>query len=216
MTNYKCSLKVNVCMKILVASPIYDKMEYCFSYFLESINSISYPHDILLVENSKDDKFYEKIKDQVNVIKDNSEGTNLQKVVHSRNLILDYALKNNYDYVLMLDSDVLVPKDIIEKLLNHKKDIVSGLYYNYFNEKLLPVAWTLFTEQEFQELKNKYHISQPRLEIRRHLTQEEASSNKLIEVLYPSAGCMLISRKVFDEARKSEGTDEDIVVVYRN
>lgn len=192
-------------MKVLVASPIHDKMEYCLNEFIEAIKNISFPHDFLLVDNSKDDNFFFKIKEKIPVIRYSSKESNLKKVVHSRNLILEYAVKNSYDFILMMDSDVIPPKDIIEKLLSHKKDIVSGLYFNEFqsnNEiKLLPVAWFYLTEEEFSELKSKSNISVSRFEIRRHMTLEEAESDKLFEVLYPSAGCMLISRKVFEKIK---------------
>ena len=34
------------------------------------------------------------------------------------------------DYLLFLDADILVPTDIINNLLKHQKDIVSGLIWN--------------------------------------------------------------------------------------
>ncbi len=51
----------------------------------------------------------------------------------------------------MLDSDVIPPKNIIQELLDCNKDLVSGLYYNYFisdgETKYLPVAWTEFNRK---------------------------------------------------------------------
>ena len=34
--------------------------------------------------------------------------------------------------MLMMDPDVIAPKNIIKELLKDNKDIISGLYYNYF------------------------------------------------------------------------------------
>ncbi len=45
-----------------------------------------------------------------------------------RNLICDYAINNNFDYVFFVDSDIILPSDALVKLLNHSKDIVSGTY----------------------------------------------------------------------------------------
>lgn len=46
----------------------------------------------------------------------------------ARNLVVEHALEIGYDYILWIDSDIIVPKDILTKLLAHKEDIVSGVY----------------------------------------------------------------------------------------
>lgn len=43
-----------------------------------------------------------------------------------RNLIADWGIK--YDYLLCVDSDIVLPADCLEKMLSAKKDIISGLY----------------------------------------------------------------------------------------
>lgn len=43
-----------------------------------------------------------------------------------RNLIADWA--KNYDYLLSVDSDIVLPKDALVKMLAADKDIISGLY----------------------------------------------------------------------------------------
>jgi len=46
----------------------------------------------------------------------------------SRNLIVEHALKIGYDYILWVDSDMILPKNTLLKLLADGKDIVSGVY----------------------------------------------------------------------------------------
>lgn len=46
----------------------------------------------------------------------------------SRNTVAKYAIDNKIDYVLYLDSDIMLPKNAIKNLLSHDKDIVSGVY----------------------------------------------------------------------------------------
>ncbi len=198
--------------KVLVASPIFDSMKYCLKEFLNSMKSLDYNnYNFLLVDNSKKDDFFNELTEEKDVIliRDNSkEETNLKRVVHSRNKILQYAIDNYYDYILMMDSDVIPPKNIISELLKCDKHIVSGIYFNYFypsgKERWLPVAWTSITEEEFNEIKSKVALSpliKSNLDIRRHLTQEEIESGNLIKVLIPSPGCMLIKKEVFEKAR---------------
>ena len=47
----------------------------------------------------------------------------------ARNEIAKLAIKHNFDYVLMIDSDVSVPKETINKLLDCKTDVALGWYY---------------------------------------------------------------------------------------
>lgn len=39
------------------------------------------------------------------------------------------AIKDNYDYLMFIDSDMVVPVNLITRLLSHKKPIVSGLAF---------------------------------------------------------------------------------------
>lgn len=45
-----------------------------------------------------------------------------------RNELLSFVHDN--DYVFSVDSDILIPKDSLKRLLSHKRDIISALVYN--------------------------------------------------------------------------------------
>ena len=45
-----------------------------------------------------------------------------------RNLIAEWVVKGPYDYLFAIDSDISFAPDTLIKLLNHDKDVVSGLY----------------------------------------------------------------------------------------
>ncbi len=195
--------------KILIASPTYKGMKYCQDEFFKAIKNLTYnSYDILIIENSEDNEFFNELKQQKGIIliKDNTaEKNKMLRLISSRNKIINYALENNYDYILMMDSDVIPPKNIIEKLLKCNKDIISGWYLNYFmvsgKSKLLPVVWMPITKKEFEDMKKKVNFPpsvESHLDLKRHLTNEEAESRRLLKVLFPSAGCMLISKKVIE------------------
>ena len=46
----------------------------------------------------------------------------------ARNMIAKEAVEGDYDYVLMVDSDIQLPHDALANLLSHDKDIVVGWY----------------------------------------------------------------------------------------
>lgn len=47
----------------------------------------------------------------------------------ARNRIVTTAREANADYLLMLDDDMLVPPDLVQRLIAHDKDVVGALYY---------------------------------------------------------------------------------------
>jgi len=198
--------------KVLVAAPVYNKMEYCIKEFFDSVRNIDYPnYKILLVENSEGDEFFDKISGErrIKVVKYNSdEKVKMKRLIDSRNIILKYGVENNYDFILMMDCDVMPPSNIIGELLNCHKDAVSGLYYNHFIvdnlKKWLPVCWKIFSDKEFDDIKTKYtlpEVIKSKEDMPRHITPDEAGSGELLEIFHPSAGCMLLSRKAFENAK---------------
>jgi 2-polyprenyl-3-methyl-5-hydroxy-6-metoxy-1,4-benzoquinol methylase/glycosyltransferase involved in cell wall biosynthesis len=52
-------------------------------------------------------------------------GYNIDQV---RNLICYYAIQNQFDYVLFVDSDMILPADTLERLMAANMDIVTGIY----------------------------------------------------------------------------------------
>lgn len=199
--------------RVLVASPTYKGMKYCQNEFFKAIKNLTYPlYDILIIENSEDNEYFDELKQEKDIIlikDDSAEENKMLRIISSRNKILEYVLKNNYDYVLIMDSDVIPSKNIIEELLKCNKDIVSGLYFNYFvdskgKSNFLPVAYMPITKKEFENFRKKVNLPpavKSHLDLRGHLTKQEVESNKLLKVLIPSAGCMLISKKVIENKK---------------
>ena len=52
----------------------------------------------------------------------------LKRLALSHELCRQYALRNKYDYILHLETDVFPPVDVIERLMVEGKDIVGALY----------------------------------------------------------------------------------------
>ncbi len=190
--------------KILIAAPVYGGMEYCIDEFIMRLKNIDYlNYKIVLFDNSKTKKFFKKLRSIRGIrvfYDDTDEESNMFRLISSRNKIIDYAISKNYDYLLMMDCDVMVEDDILNRLLSHEKDVVSGLYFNYFARngvnKLEPICWKKFEIKE--EEKEAYRKVYPDADldwISRQLLMVEADSGNLLEVLIPSAGCCLLSRE---------------------
>jgi GT2 family glycosyltransferase len=57
-----------------------------------------------------------------------------------RNIAVEYAKANDYDYVFQVDTDMIYPKETIVELIKHKKQIIGGLYFKR-QKPHTPVHW---------------------------------------------------------------------------
>lgn len=59
---------------------------------------------------------------------------------HGRNTMCQQTLRGGYEWCMMLDSDVVTPRDVIPRLQAHNKGIVSGVYHRRSPPHAIPVA----------------------------------------------------------------------------
>jgi GT2 family glycosyltransferase len=194
--------------KVLLGCPTFHGMKYCHNEYFESIRNLTYDNfDTLIVENSENDDYYNELKKEKDIIlmKDPpSDKVKMKVLADSRNIIINYAIENNYDYLFSMDPDVIAPKNIIEELLSCNKDIISGVYYNYVESsgqtKFLPVAFQFISPEEFEIIKKTTQFPpsvKSSEDLRRHLTEKEIKTGEVLKIKQPSIGCTLTSRKAF-------------------
>lgn len=110
----------------------------------------------------------------------------------SRNLIVEHALEIGYDYILWIDSDMIIPKNTLIQLLSHDKDIVSGVYAY----KLLPTQGqgrNAVAKRYKKDAKDTYEdIS----------LSEIRESERLMEIDGVGFGCVLTKVDVFKNIKK--------------
>lgn len=106
---------------------------------------------------------------------------------HARNDAVRMAIAENFTWLFFLDDDVVVPWDTMIRLLEHKLDIVSGLYFRRSQPIGLPVM--MRRVEKINEKNEKVIVPE-------FVTQFNAPD--LIEVDYVGAGCLLIHRRVLE------------------
>jgi len=183
-------------MRILIGCPTSDYKEYSLKEYLEGIKNLTYKNfDLVLVDNSKNDYYFNKLKSSgINVIKGKYFESAKDRVIDSRNILREYCLKNDYDYLLSLEQDVVPPKDVIERLLKHDKEITGALYFYLGddNKTLLPMIWIHY-EGEYAK----------------RLMFNEIPEDKLIEVITCGLGCILIKKEVLGKIKFRYVKDEE-------
>jgi len=204
--------------KVLVASPTAAAKNYCFEDWIENVMGFTYPNfDIRLFDNTDDDgvnanylnntfkylhgKNNDKFFAENTLLRNRiSSKSIIEKMTHSHNDCRTYTLENGYDYLLHLESDIFPPKDVIERLLFHQKNLIGGLYFT--DEGIYRMAMVL---EHFELAPNRIEPIATSFcggEIR-------LFDGQVKDVSHIGLGCILISSKVlqrvsfrFDNDRK--------------
>ncbi len=182
--------------KILVGSPTAAPYAYCLEAWISATRSLTYPATtIALVDNSPTEEYYTLLQQQgiralkyPSFIKDSRE-----RLAASRNMLRQIVLDEDYDYFLSLEQDVIPPKDVIERLLSHKKPVVSGVYYKYFDVRVhLPHG-------EVKAVKKAVPLLatfSPQPDKMRYLSAADVADERLLPIRFCGLGCVLIHRDV--------------------
>lgn len=188
-------------MKILIGCPTYKRYTYCINHWLNAVKKIQnfspeHQIDYLLADNSDSDEFFHELKNKgVNIIKTPYFSEAKKRMIYARNLLRNKALEGNYDYFFSLEQDMFPEKDVLNKLLNHKKEIISAYYGKLVNLTLV--------EKETREIK-KITIEIPIVWLQqengvKRANPHEVLNKGVITVGGFGVGCLLINREVLEK-----------------
>jgi len=110
-------------------------------------------------------------------------------IEHNRNNIVKRFLETDFDYLMMLDCDIIPPADIW-KLIDFDKDIIGGLCFAYKQNKVIPLALKRHPENEREDVGWKY----------RTFTRKDIIGG-LTEVDAIGTGCIIIARRVLEHPK---------------
>lgn len=117
-------------------------------------------------------------------------------IYDSRNLLSLTAIENNFDNVLWLDSDIIMPADTLVRMQQYATNgynMVSGLYF----KRTMPTAPVIFSRIDPPAPDENGHVT-------KHIDEyTNYPSNKLIPVAGCGFGCVMTTttllRKLWDE-----------------
>ena len=113
------------------------------------------------------------------------------KIDSARNKIMKRWLENTKtDYLLMVDTDMVLPPNTLDRLLSHDKDIVGGLCFGGItSENAVTPTIRIITDEAALAVLWNY------------------PTNSLIQVAATGAACILIKKKVAEDVWKARGKD---------
>ena len=152
--------------KILIGIVTYNKKDYCKERFLDRLDSIDplRNHEIKVIDNT-----------------DFPEKNPKKRLCEARNMLIDYFLKTDCDYLFHLEADVLPPQNVIYSLSKWDKKIVCGWYY--------------IGQQRGEE---GSYMTPCLSSDKRPLNEMDLCKEKLLKVFVGALGCCLIHRSIFE------------------
>jgi glycosyltransferase involved in cell wall biosynthesis len=118
----------------------------------------------------------------------------MYRVANYKNEIIRYAIKQQYDYLFFIDSDIIVHPDLLEHLKKAEKEIVSEIFWSkwHYNTPFEPNVW-LFDEYDLVPRQLGEELDEKEMEKRK----SEFLNQLKVPGLYKVGGlgaCTLISR----------------------
>ncbi len=164
LENYQETLKSKLNKKVLIGSPIKQRPDI-LKEFLISLSELELSNlnvDCFFIDDNHLDLSQELLQNfslkggQTQVIQENSQdeyradddthywNNNLiWKVAEYKNKIIDYAVENGYDYLFLVDSDLLLHPKTLTHLILADKDIIAEVFWTKWSEDMreLPQVW---------------------------------------------------------------------------
>lgn len=123
----------------------------------------------------------------------------LEKVTVFKNTIIDYCIKNKFDYLFLIDSDIVVDKQTLNQLLSDNVDIVSNVFWSQWKTNSALYSQCFWIPEIFTQHK-AFGVPLSIQEARQ--IREEMNAQLRIPGLYRVDGlgaCTLIARHVLEK-----------------
>jgi len=128
---------------VLLACPTSDHKKYCQDDWLENVKKINYPNlQILIVDNSKSEDNAKYIRSKgIECIWDKQSNPKQDiryTILSSTKKIESEVKKRKVDYWFSYESDIFAMPDVIQRLLEHNRRVISFPYFVWIdNEQYL-------------------------------------------------------------------------------
>ena len=221
-------------VKVLCLIPTNSDKHYCLGKFLENLKSIDMFGNVLFSDDTfKGDEYKKtiesagfevvKVTKTIDALKVGHKVDIRQCLANTRECLRqEFIKRKEYTHAMWFDSDIIMPKNTIPKLLNHNKDIVSGIYWQNVKRKRDDGSEYL----DYHPVVYKYHDDESKkLVLNRYGTtiiNEELFPSRLLgmggddlSVVAIGTGIMLVGRKLMEDPRwhfrydaTTEGTED--------
>lgn len=134
--------------KVLVASPTYDGKDYIFAQHFDAIKKLNYPNfDYVYIDNSKGSSYTRLLRERGARVVHVPRGSNSrQALCNAQNWAREKCLREGYDYLMFIESDLIPFPDAISRLVSYGIPVVGATYYLHDHNANLDIPCIFFTE----------------------------------------------------------------------
>lgn len=146
--------------KVLVGAPTHESKSYAeIEYFTRILNLTSKDYSVAIIDNSNTKDYSQHLRKAYGIKTDwvNPAGLTLrQRIAKSHERLRQIAEGGDYEFLLHIETDVIVPFNIIELLMRHEKRVVGASYI--VSDKAVPMI-QMEAPMTFDE-NITYHVDQ--------------------------------------------------------
>lgn len=191
--------------KVLVCAPQHESKAYSFAKWWEMASNLTYPnYQVVLFDNSPSTSEFplemQKLGVHVVAVDQNKDGLYFT-MADSHNACSQYAIENGFDYILHLETDVIPPLDVIERLMKNRKKVCAGVYDIFYGTKRKAMIQTGEPfDRTIHHFRNVEFIEDEELQF---------FDGTCKQVYHAGLGCILIRRDVLEAIpfRAEKGVD---------
>ena len=165
-----------------------------FPRWYANIQKLNYPnYDFIVVDNTNNLSYVSKLRREgyKHIYHQSRGGNSRIAIARASEFIRRYAVENDYDYIMFIETDLLPPKNIIQRLMGYKKPVTGAIYeIGLHNSTESPRKPLLYRPEE--AIDGTIHL--------KILTPKEGYSmmNKgLLQTPAMGLGCCLIHSNIF-------------------
>lgn len=206
--------------KVLLGTPINQKPAILKEFLttIVELQKVNYELDYFFIDNNEDTQSKQLLLDfkekNANTLIEYAEGVNIYvknddthfwneqliwKVAGYKNKIINRAIENQYDYLFLVDSDLILHPKTIDYLIQANKDIISEVFWTNWqpNTHKQPQVW-IFDEYNQWEQHPGEKISEDEILVRYQQFIQKMQTPGIYEVGGLGA-CTLINQKALLE-----------------
>lgn len=126
------NVEISKKMKVLIGTPIHESKDYSMQRWLENVSRQEYPADLLMVDNSPDPEYVEKVQGyctkfgitnyKIEHIDLPPQQGKYERIARSREIIRQEFLKGDYDAWFVWECDQIIPTNTLDKLITIMKE----------------------------------------------------------------------------------------------
>jgi glycosyltransferase involved in cell wall biosynthesis len=211
--------RMSKALNILLGCPVYQK-PHILREFLISMKRLSTPNiklsylfidDNVNPESSDLLQLFKKEVDRVNIICTEQNDVYLcddvthqwneklvWKVAHFKNQILEEAKAMEYDYLFLIDSDILLHPKTIEHLVEAGKDIISEVFWTKWQPDSMPQPQVWLMDEYKQWKQDRGEVLSDQETHKRYLEFINTMNTPGIYEVGGLGACTLLSRKAIE------------------